>query len=196
MPPLNTTLIRGCSELQGPATQEWLWHGSHFVAPSLCSLLGPITPHLSFLLSFFLELFWWGPADESPASEPRRGDGRTFSSSCGDGWSVGPTEGMEDAGSGGRPSSRRAGETRWAFTTSWSESSRLLPHHLFSRRLFGGVFLFVLRLAGLTSLWTLGSMDLLQNYVANSQPISSFFFSALHVVCFGMLSPHINNRVP
>lgn len=103
MPPLNATLIRGCSELQGPATQEWLWHGSHFVAPSLCSLLGPITPHLSFLLSFFLELFWWGPADESPESEPRRGDGRTFSSSCGDWWSVGPTEGMEDAGSGAAP---------------------------------------------------------------------------------------------
>lgn len=59
MPPLNTTLIRGCSELQGPATQEWLWHGSDFVAPSLCSLLGPITPHRSFLPSFFLELFWW-----------------------------------------------------------------------------------------------------------------------------------------
>lgn len=59
MPPLNTTLIRGCSELQGPATQECLWHGSDFVAPSLCSLLGPILHLIFHPFSFFFELFWW-----------------------------------------------------------------------------------------------------------------------------------------
>lgn len=71
MPPLNTTLIRGCSELQGPATHEWLWHGSDVVAPSLCSLLGPITPHLSCLL-FLSWALLMEAMDESLASNAVR----------------------------------------------------------------------------------------------------------------------------
>lgn len=162
MPPLNTTLIRGCSELQGPATQEWLWHGSDFVAPSLCSLLGPITPHRSFLPSFFLELFWWEgwmkvwrlrheeamDALASPAAEMS-------------------DRGTEDSGSR-PPRSRRARKTHWAFATSWSEISRVLACHWFSGGLSRGIFLFVLHLACLTLLWTLRIQDSLQNYGADS----------------------------
>lgn len=153
MPPLNTTLIRGCSQLQGPATQEWLWHGSDFVAPSLCSLLGPITPHRSFLLSFFLELFWW----QRWMKVQRLGREEAV-----DALALPAAEmsdrGIEDSGTG-PPRSRRAGKTQWAFATSTSEISRVLARHLFSWGLLDGVFLFVLRLACLTSLWTLRIQD-------------------------------------
>lgn len=124
MPPLNTTLIRGCSELQGPATQEWLWHGSDFVAPSLCSLLGPITPHRSFLLSFFLELYWLerGMKVQRPRHEEAMD---TLAVPAAGMREVLPDRGIEDCGSG-PPRSRRARETHWAFTTSWSEISRII----------------------------------------------------------------------
>lgn len=183
MPPLNTTLIRGCSELQGPATQEWLWHGSDFVAPSLCSLLGPITPHRSFLPSFFLELFWWegwmkvrrlrreGAMDALALPAAEMSD-----------------RGTEDSGYG-PPRSKRARKTHWAFATSWSDISRVLARHWFSGGLSGGVFFIC-------------ATSCLSHLVVNSEDpgfaseLWCIFFLALHVVCFGMLSPHINTRVP
>lgn len=146
MPPLNTTLIRGCSELQGPATQEWLWHGSDFVAPSLCSLLGPITPHRSFLPSFFLELFWW---------ERWMKVRRLRHEEAMDALAVPAAEmsdrGTEDSGSG-PPRSRRARKTHWAFATSWSEISRVLARHWFSGGLFFYLF-YILPVSPRCELW-------------------------------------------
>lgn len=81
--------------------------------------------------------------------------------------------------------------------------TELSPHHgvkahaslhiIYLAEDFWGVFLFVLHLACLTSP---GIQDLLQNYVADSLCIVFIFFPSLHAVCFGMLSPYINNRVP
>lgn len=63
------------------------------------------------------------------------------------------------------PCSRRAGETHWVFTTSWSETLRVLAHNLFSRRLFLGVF--ICSTSCLSHLSVNPEIrDLLQNYVA------------------------------
>lgn len=158
MPPLNTTLIRGCSELQGPATQEWLWHGSDFVAPSLCSLLGPITPHRSFLPSFFLELFWWEGWMKVSAVKRR--------------WTHLPfqlqrclTEGPKTLATGHLAPDGPGRHTE--LSPHRGAISHASLHAIDLAEDFRGVFFyFVLHLACLTSLWTLRIQDSLQNYGA------------------------------
>lgn len=184
MPPLNTTLIRGCSELQGPATQECLWHGSDFVAPSLCSLLGPILHLIFHPFYFFFELFWWKRWMKV--------------------WRLRHEEAMGTLSvvvwltlDPGHLAPDRPGRHTELSPHQWSQSFRVLARHLFSWRLLGLFFylFYVLPVSPRCELWDPGSASELCCWFS-VHFFFFFFFSSLHIVCFGMLSPHINKRIP
>lgn len=139
----------------------------------------------SFIPSLFLPwALLMGAMDESPASPPWRGDGRTGLSSCRDVW--------------------QRDRRLWLRATLPGRRTELSPHrgaksHASLHAIdlaedFRGVFFYlfyILPVSPRCELW--GSRIRFRIMVLT---LGAFFFSALHVVCFGMLSPHINNRVP
>lgn len=82
------------------------------------------------------------------------------------------------------------GEKLWAITTSWSASSYVLTHNLFSSKTFWGVFIYSTSCLSHPGV-NLQIRHLPQNYVAASHRIFHFFSPAR--VCFGMLWTHANN---